>query len=406
MNDYSYPISTAALHFALIALLFTIPFVFVQYIRYGSVSKWRAVVLFSFCYYLLAAFYLVILPLPDPAQTSGWVSPTMQLMPFRFVSDIAAESTLVISDYHSYLPALTQSVIVEPLFNILLTVPFGVYLQYYFRRSFLVTLLLTVALTLFFELTQLSGLYGIYPRPYRLFDVDDLLLNTLGGVLGWLAARRALVFLPTREQIDRKNVEKSAKVGYIRRLFALLIDYLVVLLPTMLVGIALGEENVGLLPFATTSLLMLYFLVAHAIFGRTVGKALVHLRMERIKTGEKDAVPTTGPTARAERPAKTMRPPFLPLLVRYGILCAAVLMLQLLNHLVVTVEANGIYALAHMAILLFVVLDLVRGLFFGKLLAYELVSGLRNVNTKMPADRLSDSQEVGSADGPAGGLSR
>ena len=31
----------------------------------------------------------------------------------------------------------------------------------------------------------MSGLYGIYPRPYRLFDVDDLLMNTLGAVVGY-----------------------------------------------------------------------------------------------------------------------------------------------------------------------------------------------------------------------------
>lgn len=48
-------------------------------------------------------------------------------------------------------------------------------------------MMLTLGLSLVFELTQLSGLFGLYPRPYRLADVDDLMTNTLGGMVGyWL----------------------------------------------------------------------------------------------------------------------------------------------------------------------------------------------------------------------------
>jgi glycopeptide antibiotics resistance protein len=367
MNDYSYPISTAALHFALAALVLTVPFILVQYIRYGSVSKWRAVILCSFFFYLLCAYYLVILPLPSPEQSSGWVTPTMQLVPFRFVGDIISQTPLVISDYRSYLPALTQSSVLEPLFNLLMTLPFGVYLQYYFKFSFRRTLLLSFLLTLFFELTQLSGLYGIYPHPYRLFDVDDLIINTLGGILGWLCARRVLGFLPTREQIDRKNVEKSSRVGYTRRLFALLIDAFIASILTLIAGLLLGKDRLSLLPYISTSLLMLYFLVLHAVFGKTLGKALVHLRIERITPKDGDG---------------SKRPPFWLLLLRYSLLCAAALVYQLLGYLVVTSEANGIYAAVQVAILALVVLDFIRSLFFGKMLVYELISGLHNVNTK------------------------
>ena len=391
MNDYSYPISTAALHFAVVSLFLTIPFVLVQYIRYGSVSKWRAVILYSFFYYLLSAYYLVILPLPDPAQTSGWTSPTMQLVPFHFIQDIVSQTTLVISDYRSYLPALSQRVVLEPLFNTLMTLPFGVYLQYYFKLSFRRTLLLSLLLTLFFELTQLSGLYGIYPQPYRLFDVDDLILNTLGGVIGWLCARRALGFLPTREQIDRKNLEKSSKVGYIRRLFALAIDSVVVSALTLIVGLLLGEKSIALLPYISITLLALYSLVLQAIFGRTLGKALVHIRLERIRPKDenvdKDGLESNRPSAsirppEPSRPPESKRPPFWLLLLRYSLLCAAALAFQLLNYLVTTVEVNGVYAAVEIAILALFALDFIRSLFFGKLLVYELISGLRNVNTK------------------------
>ncbi len=50
---------------------------------------------------------------------------------------------------------------------------------------------LGLALSLAVELTQLTGVWGLYPCAYRRFDVDDVLLNTLGTALGVWAARRA-----------------------------------------------------------------------------------------------------------------------------------------------------------------------------------------------------------------------
>ena len=58
-----------------------------------------------------------------------------------------------------------------------MTMPFGVYLRYYFCYHWRKTLQLSFLLSLFFELTQLSGLYFVYPGSYRLFDVDDLIVN-------------------------------------------------------------------------------------------------------------------------------------------------------------------------------------------------------------------------------------
>lgn len=92
---------------------------------------------------------------------------------------------------------------IQPLFNIVLTIPFGVYLRYFFKIDFKKTILFSFALSLFFELTQLSGLYGIYPRPYRLFDVDDFLLNTTGGLIGFAFEPLLTFVLPTRASLDQ-----------------------------------------------------------------------------------------------------------------------------------------------------------------------------------------------------------
>lgn len=97
----------------------------------------------------------------------------------------------------TWIAALKAPTVIQPVFNIFLTLPFGFYMKYYFQRSWKQTILLTFCLSLFFELTQLSGLYGFYPRPYRLFDVDDLLLNTTGGIVG--AAGQSGWLLPANQ---------------------------------------------------------------------------------------------------------------------------------------------------------------------------------------------------------------
>lgn len=85
----------------------------------------------------------------------------------------------------------------EAFFNVLLLVPLGMYLRYYFRRTWWQTLLIGFATTLFYETSQITGLWGLYAHPYRLFDVDDLMLNTLGAMVGFWAVGPAMRVLPT-----------------------------------------------------------------------------------------------------------------------------------------------------------------------------------------------------------------
>ena len=99
-----------------------------------------------------------------------------------------------------------------------MTIPFGMYLKYYFKCNLKKTILFSFLLSLFFELTQLTGLYFIYPKAYRLFDVDDLLMNTLGGIVGYSLLNLINKFLPTREEIDKKAIEEGKNVSGLRRI--------------------------------------------------------------------------------------------------------------------------------------------------------------------------------------------
>jgi glycopeptide antibiotics resistance protein len=340
----------------------------VQYAKYGSVSKLRALILSSFAYYMLAAFYVTLLPLPDPASLGGRGGPSAQLIPFRFVYDFIRETPFRLSDANSWLPALRQPALFVPIFNVLLTMPFGVYLAYYFQRSFKATVLLSFALALFFEITQLTGIYGIYAEPYRLFDVDDLTLNTLGGALGFVIMKRWLAFLPSREKIDADNHSRSENVGYTRRFFAFVIDFFLATFATRLL-LTLIHPLIGQIAYDLIADFgfILYCILSQFFFRRTVGKRIVQIRLE---------------------PYAGKRPWLVSLLLRYGLLFSFQLCLKLLQWASAKIEGGwplAAMSIAQTLLLLLAGVDFLASFRRGKQLMYEKISRMRNANTKKSA---------------------
>ena len=169
---YTETIKTAMMFFPFIALLISVPFILREYHNYGSISFMRFLIIYSFAFYLLCAYFLIILPLPSISDVASLDIPRTQLIPFKFIYDLVFDTSFNIKKL------MNLSSFYVPLFNILLTIPFGMYLRYFFKYDLKKTILASFLLSMFFELTQLSGLYFIYPRNYRLFDVDDLIINT------------------------------------------------------------------------------------------------------------------------------------------------------------------------------------------------------------------------------------
>lgn len=343
MNSYLYPIEKALFQFPIIALVFTIPFILYNYRRYGSVSWIRSFVLFTFIFYLQCAFYLVILPLPDPNSVVHNTGAFMQLVPFNFIREFINYTSFDYRDLSTIFIAVKENVFTQPLFNVFLTVPFGVYLGYYFKQDVRKVLIYSILLSLLFEVTQLTGIFGFYPRPYRLFDVDDIILNTLGGVFGCLIHRLVVVFLPSRDEIDKGNLKKSSKVGYVRRLVGLVIDVVVIILVILLLRkfVVLDNENILVIFF-------LYFVIVPTIFrGKTIGKKFVNLKL--VKVDSKISL-------------------FLHLIVRYGLIYFFMICIQRVAHL----EFILIIMIS------FVLGDLIIAFKRNKRLWYEIISKTKN----------------------------
>ena len=220
--DYITIIKCAILLFPVVAFLITVFFILLQYHKYGSILFMKTVITYLFVFYLMCAYFLIILPLPS--RDSVLKLTTLQLIPFKFVFDFIRETSFNLFSFKTYLVAIKESCFYVPIFNILLTMPFGIYLRYYLKCDLKRTFFFTFLLSLFFELTQLSGLYFIYPRGYRLCDIDDLILNTLGGLIGYFVAGILIRFLPSRDELDKIARVKGRNVSGFKRTVAFFLD--------------------------------------------------------------------------------------------------------------------------------------------------------------------------------------
>jgi glycopeptide antibiotics resistance protein len=66
--------------------------------------------------------------------------------------------------------------------------PLGYFFKELFHASLKKAVLAGFLISMLYELTQLTGLFFLYPRPYRIFDIDDLIINTLGAYCGYILA--------------------------------------------------------------------------------------------------------------------------------------------------------------------------------------------------------------------------
>ena len=284
MDVYKIPIEYAFIVFPFIAFILTIPFLIHQYRKFGSIPMLKSFCFYSMILYLLCAYFLVMLPLPSIEKVASMTGPTTQLVPFQFIKDIMVTVSFEITNINDLINVFKHSTMYTILFNLVLTLPFGIYLRYIFKKKWYHSIIYTFLLSLFFELTQLSGLYGIYPRPYRLFDVDDLMINTLGGLIGHILTPLVTFFIPSIDKLDEKGYKKGTKVTLIRRGVSLVIDILFIIVFNILSKILLF--GTGLSEYSLLFVLTLYYvLIPPFVSGKTLGKKVIRLK---VSSKEKD----------------------------------------------------------------------------------------------------------------------
>ncbi|MEU8824129.1 VanZ family protein [Streptomyces sp. NPDC048636] len=278
------PITTAAAVFPLLALVLLLPTAVVLYRRHGVMSHGRTLSLCGFLYYALTAFCMTVVPLPRRTANmctgfSAFARP--QAIPGNTFGDIWKEA------HHKVTPGalvLQNPAVAGALLNLLLLVPLGVFLRYHVRCGLRAATAVGLVSSLFFELTQWSGVWGLYDCPYRLFDVDDLLINTAGAAAGWLLAGPLVRVLPTLETLDGRALA-ARPVPFGRRLVALIVDLAGFLVVAGAAGGALadGDTEGGL--WVPAGVFLLWFVVLPLRTGATPGKRLLLLRLESADGG-------------------------------------------------------------------------------------------------------------------------
>lgn len=265
-SPYLHSIRTAAILFPVVALAAFIPICIRQYRVYGHVAAWRLGTVYAFIFFVMSAYALVLLPLPDVGPNFCEVyNYAPQLTPFEFVGNF--ERVLQESGWRGLLASFT---FLEVFFNVLLLLPLGFFLRYLFQMRFLPALGIAFLVSLSFELTQLTGIYGLYPCPYRVFSVDDLILNTAGSVVGF-----GLVSLfPFLPEVDREALLRNSDdhVSLLRRFVAYVTD---------VVALGLVSSLLGFIPEHVVT--VLWFIVIPVVTGGyTPGKRLVRIRLASV----------------------------------------------------------------------------------------------------------------------------
>ena len=288
---YVEPILTATWLFPPVAVLFTLPYMVFQYRRYGAILLLRTVILYSFILYLMCAYFLTMLPLPTRELVASLTTPYLQLMPFQDVVTWIQKSGFSLQDTATWRGLIVNRDLFVMVANVAMTIPLGIYLRYYFGCSLRKTLLISLGVSLIFELTQLSALFGIYPRPYRLCETDDLITNTLGGAAGYWVAGWLTKILPTRSRMDAIAYRRGAHVSVTRRVTAAMVDWMLLGI-VMLFILAVDQPLQTLLRQSSASVWLIVFAVIYIVLvavyfilgewlqkGLTVGKRMTHLRL-------------------------------------------------------------------------------------------------------------------------------
>lgn len=136
-------------------------------------------------FFTLNFVFLTQHPFPSRGQLSCPVATASpQLIPFAYWSKF-------LELYRRSAPSmdwLTNELVAEAFMNFAIFGLIGIALALstpLLRKGVIFGLTLSLGM----ELTQLTGIWGIYPCPYRKFSVDDIILNLAGTIFGFLICR-------------------------------------------------------------------------------------------------------------------------------------------------------------------------------------------------------------------------
>lgn len=266
------------------SVLLTLPILAVLYRRDGRLRLVSVVSTYLSVLYLIGLVCFTLYPLPSgesgPGITYG-IPP--QLNPLAFIGDVARDGVRAVA---------------QILANVVFFVPLGFIAGRLLRWGLGRSAVLGLLTSLLIETAQLTGLFGLYQYAYRTFDVNDLMWNTSGAVIGWGVAALANRAVPEGALSPEQELTHSP--GFVRRCVALWLD--LTLVWALSIGIAtiaqlavrgVGGEGAAQGVFETVSfwVFAVAFVAAEGVVplvrgGCTLGGSFVRMSCEtRERTG-------------------------------------------------------------------------------------------------------------------------
>ena len=204
-NSFSTSLKIALLAWPFVALALTFPLLVVQYMRLRRLVFGRIIMVYLVMLYALALLAFTLYPMPDnPVQFCSYHNIVPQIEWLESIMEFRYEGLRAV---------------LQVIMNVVFFMPLGVFIRMMYKSRWYLVIFLGLVISLTIETAQLTGGFGIYPCSYRLFDVDDLLLNTCGGLIGyWLG-----FLMPNLSNVERGSAI-TTQPGLVRRLVAFMID--------------------------------------------------------------------------------------------------------------------------------------------------------------------------------------
>lgn len=202
MNLWRQNAQTSLILGLIVFVLLFVPGLIWQYWRNGQFSFRRMLGWLAVCLYATALFVYTMMPLPS--DRAGWCADHhvgYNLTPFAFINDIRDETAGMSA------AQMAQSFpVLQVAFNVVLFLPFGAIMRRYFGRGILLSTAAGLATSLVIEASQYTGLFGIYPCSIRVADIDDVMTNTLGALLGAILAPALLWWMPSGKELSEQRL--------------------------------------------------------------------------------------------------------------------------------------------------------------------------------------------------------
>ncbi len=132
----------------------------------------RKILISALIIYMTGVVSVTLFPMIIDPETQTMTELSIRLIPFKTIIDFFENADL-------------NTILLQVLGNILLTIPYGVLIPFLVRhRKWYNYVIYATAFPIAIELTQLAVCVSTNSF-YRTTDIDDVILNTLGAVIGY-----------------------------------------------------------------------------------------------------------------------------------------------------------------------------------------------------------------------------